>query len=316
MRYRIGVDLGGTNIKIGIVDEQGKIKCSSTIKTFAQNGMKITLARIWNEIEKLLKYNEIQNKEIYGIGMGVPGAVMDGRKVGFYANLPWQIGIDVAELMESITGKRVKLENDANVWALAESKYGAGKKFKNCIAITIGTGIGAGICIDQRILSGATGAGGEIGHIKLEREGKKCGCGQRGCFEAYASATGLLNETKSRLEQLKKEGKEHFFMTKEKMEAKDIFDSARNMDEFSLDLIEYEAEYLAQGLGNIINIINPDILILGGGISLAGEILLNPVKEKLKKYALPITLEKIKIEIAKMGNEAGIIGAASLIEIE
>ena len=316
MKYRIGIDLGGTNIKIGIIDEFGKIKSSTSIKTFAEDGMEKTFIRIWNKVKEILESSNLSVEMVVGIGMGVPGAVIENKEVGFYANLPWETGINVAEVMEKISGKRVKLDNDANVWALAESKYGAGKNYRTCVAVTIGTGIGAGICIEQKILSGATGAGGELGHIKVERDGKKCGCGQLGCFEAYASASGLVNEAKARLEQLQKSGKQHFFMKMDNLEAKEIFDSAKSKDKFSLELVDYEAEYLAQGLGNILNIINPDVLILGGGVALAGDVLLNPLKEKIKKFALPVVLKKMKIEVAQIGNESGIVGAASLIDVE
>ena len=157
------------------------------------------------------------------------------------------------------------------------------------------------------------GAGGEIGHMKLVKDGKLCGCGQKGCFEAYASATGLIREATSRLIV----NKQNLLYTMiegklDTLEAKDIFDAAKEGDKFSLDLVDYEAEYLAMGIGNILNIINPEKVVLGGGVAMAGDILMNPMKEKLKKYALPVTLKGIEIVQGMLGNEAGIKGAVGL----
>lgn len=314
MGYVAGVDLGGTNVKIGIVNEEGKVLKNKSIKTLSEEGMERCFTRIWETVKELLGELAVSPEELKGIGIGIPGPVINQRGIGFFANFPWEADEDVAGVMEKISGKPARLENDANVWALAEARYGAAKEAKSSVAITIGTGIGAGICLDGKILGGATGAGGELGHMKLERDGKLCGCGQKGCFEAYASATGLLREAKSRLAVNKNN---LLYKMKgndlDSLEAKDIFDAARAGDAFSLDLVEYEAEYLAYGIGSILNVINPEMVVLGGGVALAGDILLDKVKEKIKKYALPVAYEKVKLSTAKLGNEAGIIGAAALI---
>ncbi len=314
MAYIAGVDIGGTNTKIGIVNEEGKILVKKSIKTLSIEGTEITLTRIWNTIKELLESLEISEEELKGIGMGIPGPVMNKKVVGFFANFPWEKNLNVSQIFEKISGKITRLDNDVNVIALGEAKYGAGKGASSSVTIALGTGIGGGIYVDGNLISGFTGAGGEIGHMKLVKDGKLCGCGQKGCFEAYASATGIEREAISRLLV----DKTNLLYKKidgniEKLEAKDIFDAAKEGDKFSLDLVDYEAEYLAMGIGNILNIVNPEKVILGGGVALAGDILLDRVKEKLPKYALGVTLNNFEIVLGILGNDAGIKGAAALM---
>ncbi|WP_300331483.1 ROK family protein [Fusobacterium sp.] len=315
MKYTVGVDIGGTNTKIGIVDEEGKIIQKEIIKTLSIEGVENTLKRIWDKIQELVDKSKIDSTEVLGVGMGIPGPVKNKEIVGFFANFPWEKNINIAKLFKEISGKETKLENDVNVIALGEAKYGAGKGFLSSVTIAIGTGIGGGIFVDGKIISGFNGAGGEVGHMKLVKDGLLCGCGQKGCFEAYASATGIEREAISRLKVNKKNKLyEKLEGNIEKVEAKDIFDCAKEGDLFSIDIVDYEAEYLAMGIGNILNIINPEKIILAGGVSLAGDILLDRVKEKLKKYAMGVTLEEnFSIEIGILGNDAGIYGASALI---
>ncbi len=315
MKVTVGVDIGGTNTKIGIVNEEGKIVQKEIIKTLSMEGVERTLKRIWEKIKELLEESQIESTEVLGIGMGIPGPVKNKEVVGFFANFPWEKNINIAKLFKEISGKETKLENDVNVIALGEAKYGAGKGFSSSVTIAIGTGIGGGIFVDGKIISGFNGAGGEVGHMKLVKEGLLCGCGQKGCFEAYASATGIEREAISRLKVNKKNKLyEKLEGNIEKVEAKDVFDCAKEGDVFSLDIVDYEAEYLAMGIGNILNIVNPEKIILAGGVSLAGDILLDRVKDKLKKYAMGVVLEEsFSIEIGILGNDAGIYGASALI---
>ena len=313
MRYYAGVDLGGTNTKIGILDIDGNIFKSSIIKTFSDRGVDDTLNRIWETIRNLVQELDIDIKNLSGIGIGIPGPVKDQSIVKFFANFPWEKNINVKELMEKISGLETKLDNDVNIIAMGEAKYGAAKGSSSSVTIALGTGIGGGIYINGSLISGFSGAGGEIGHIKLEKDGKLCGCGQRGCFEAYASATGMIREAVSRLAVNKNNLLYELIDRKiDKLEAKDIFDAAKQGDSFSLDIIEYKTEYLAMGIGNILNILNPEVIVIGGGVALAGDILFNPLKEKLKKYVLPVALEDLKIVPGVLGNEAGIKGAVGL----
>ena len=313
MNYYAGVDLGGTNTKIGILNREGDILKSRIIKTLSAEGVDNTLERIWKTIQELAQELDINIKNIKGIGLGIPGPVLEQSIVAFFANFPWERNINIKEKLEKLTGIETKLDNDANIIALGEAKYGAAKGSKSSVTVALGTGIGGGIYIDGKLVSGAKGAGGEVGHMKIVKDGKLCGCGQRGCFETYVSATGLIREAVSRL-TVNKQNLLYKMIDGDlmKLEAKDIFDAAREGDAFSLDLVDYEAEYLALGIANILNIINPEVVVLGGGVALAGDILLNPMREKMVKYALPVTLEELQIVQGVLGNEAGIKGAVGL----
>ena len=313
MDYYVGIDLGGTNTKIGLLNIEGDILKSSIIKTLSSEGVDKTMERIWGVIQELAKEANINIKNVKGIGMGIPGPVEDQSIVAFFANFPWGTKVNVKEKLEKITGIETKLDNDANIIALGEAKYGAAKGSKSSVTVALGTGIGGGIYVNGMLVSGFKGAGGEIGHMKIVKDGRVCGCGQKGCFEAYASATGLIREAVSRLTV----NKQNLLYTMIEgniagLEAKDIFDAAKEGDAFSLDLVDYEAEYLAMGIANILNIINPETIVLGGGVALAGDILLDPLRKKLEKYALPVTLEDLKIVQGILGNEAGIKGAVGL----
>ena len=311
VKYVAGVDLGGTNTKIGIVDSEGHIIESTSIKTDSIRGIEDTFARIWKTIEELSEKNSVK---VDGIGIGIPGPVVNQSVVTFFANFPWEAGRNCSELMEGISGLPTRLDNDVNVIALGEARFGAGRGYGSSVTIALGTGVGGGIYVEGNLISGMSGAGGEIGHMKLVKGGKLCGCGQRGCFEAYASATGIIREATSRLLVNKTNVLyEMIGGDLSKLEAKDIFDAARKGDRFALDLVEYEAEYLAMGIGNILNIINPKAIILGGGVALAGDILLDPLREKLRKYAMEATLDGVEILQAELGNEGGVVGASALV---
>jgi len=313
MKYYAGVDLGGTNMKIGILNENGEILIKKTIKTLSNKGVEITLKRIWETIEKLMDQKKIKKEGMTGIGIGIPGPVIDRAVVVFLANFNWGCNINISKIMKKISGIPTKLENDANMIAIGENKFGAGKGSTNSITISLGTGIGGGIIVNSRLISGVNGASGEIGHMKLVKNGKLCGCGQRGCFEAYASATGIIKEAKLRLAV----DKNNLLYSSldddiEKLEVKNIFDCAKLGDKFSIGIVDYVGEYLAMGIGNLLNIMNPEIIILSGGVSLAGDILLETIESKLKEYAIPITIKDLKIKLGELGDEAGIKGSIGL----
>ncbi|MBC2856020.1 ROK family glucokinase [Cetobacterium sp. 2A] len=314
MRYFAGIDMGGTNSKIGIMNENGDILKTENIKTLSGEGVDKTLERIWEKVKEMMSSLNIEYKKLEGIGMGIPGPVIDQKIVGFFANFPWGNDIDISEKMEKISGVKTRLDNDVNVIALGEARYGSAKGYKSSVTIALGTGIGGGIYIDGRLLSGATGAGGEIGHMKIVKDGNLCGCGQKGCFETYASATGVIREATSRL-MVNKTNLLYEMIDGDisKLEAKHVFDAAKQGDKFSLDIVEYISEYLSMGIGNILNIINPDVIVLSGGVALAGDILLDRVKQKLPKYSLKVTLDNLDIVLGVLGNDAGIKGATALV---
>lgn len=313
MKHYIGIDLGGTNTKIGIVDIEGNIINSSIIKTNSHENADNTLTRIWEEAKRLVLEKKIPLFSVVGIGIGIPGPVKEQSIVGFFANFNWEKNMNLKEKMEKISGIETRVENDVNVIAQGEALFGAAVGKKSSITFAIGTGIGAGIYINGTLLSGINGVGGEVGHMKIARDGRKCGCGQNGCLEAYASASSLVRVAKERLKDFP-----NSLLIKsvdndlDKLEAKNIFDMAKLGDHLSIDLIDYESEYLALGIANLLNIINPECIVISGGISLAGDEILNPIKVKLEKYALPTALKDVELKIGTLGNEAGIKGAVAL----
>ena len=311
MNYYVGIDLGGTNTKIGVVDKEGNKIFTTTMKTESIDGHKESLDRIANILKENLKEYDIKLTDVGGVGIGVPGPVVKGRIVKFFANFPWPENLDLAAEFEERLGLKVKVDNDVNVITLGEMWKGAGKGHKNVLGIAVGTGIGGGIIIDGNLVSGKNGTAGEIGHSKVVKDGKLCGCGQKGCWEAYASATGLIREAQGRL-IVNKKNKLYEDTKGREVEAKDIFDAAKDGDEFSMDIVDYEVDYLALGISNLLNILDPEIIVMGGGVSLAGDFLLDKLRERLKKYALPSALEGLEIVEAELGNDAGILGAAHL----
>ena len=311
MNYYVGMDLGGTNTKIGLVDEAGNIIFTTIVKTDSKDGMEKTVERLSNILIEQIKGSNIDYNDVKGVGMGVPGPVANERIVKFWANFPWPREVDLAAEFEKNLNRKVKVDNDVNVITLGEMWKGGAQGDRNVLGLAIGTGIGGGVIADAKLVSGKNGAGGEVGHIKVKKEGKLCGCGQNGCWEAYASATGLVREANSRL-TVNKNNLLYERTQGREVEAKDIFDAAKEGDKFSISLVDYEAEYIALGIGNLLNILDPEIVVIGGGVALAGEILFDRINEKLTKYALPSTLEGLKIVPAELGNDAGIIGAAYL----
>mgnify|MGYP001322969720 FL=1 len=314
MNYFVGIDIGGTNVEIGILNAQGDILGKESIKTESKKGAEDTFNRIWNKTKELAEKLKIKVEDIEAIGLGIPGPVVNNSVVKIAANFSWNNDFPAKDLMEKVTGKPVKVGNDVKVIALGETLFGAGKGYKNSITIPIGTGIAAGIIIDGKILEGAGGAAGEFGHVVVNKEGYKCGCGLTGCLETYCSATGIVREGRRRLE-LDKNNTLYEVVggDLEKLEAKHIFDLAKKGDKFSEEIVDFFCEKLAEGVGMLLNIINPEIIIFTGGVARAGEIITDGVKKYLPKYALGMTMENLIFTFGKLEEEAGIKGAAALV---
>ena len=314
MNYFVGIDIGGTNVEIGILNAQGDILGKESIKTESKKGAEDTFNRIWNKTKELAEKLKIKVEDIEAIGFGIPGPVVNNSVVKIAANFSWNNDFPAKDLMEKVTGKPVKVGNDVKVIALGETLFGAGKGYKNSITIPIGTGIAAGIIIDGKILEGAGGAAGEFGHVVVNKEGYKCGCGLTGCLETYCSATGIVREGRRRLELDKNNALyEVIGGDLEKLEAKHIFDLAKKGDKFSSEIVDFFCEKLAEGVGMLLNIINPEIIIFTGGVARAGEIITDGVKKYLPKYALGMTMENLIFTFGKLEEEAGIKGAAALV---
>lgn len=314
MSYFVGVDIGGTNVEMGILNELGEILIKKSIKTDSKKGAEDTFGRIWTAISSLIAELGITKDDIKSIGMGIPGPVLNNSIVKIAANFSWGDNFPAKELMEKISGKPVKVGNDVKLIALGETLFGAGRGYKNSITIPIGTGIAAGIIINGAIVEGADGAAGEFGHVVVNKQGYKCGCGLTGCLETYCSATGIIREGKRRLA----ENKDNALYRRingsiDSLEARDIFDLAKAGDKFCMDIVDWFCEYMAEGIGMLLNILNPEIIIFSGGVARAGEILLDGVKKNLAKYALGMTMENLKFAFGELNEEAGIKGAAALV---
>lgn len=309
MKYLYGIDIGGTTVKMGLFQEDGILKEKWEIKTRTEENGKYILGDIADSVKENMKQNEISAENLSGIGVGVPGAVLNFSKVNECVNLGWG-SVDVAAQLSDAIGCPVRATNDANAAALGEIWMGAASDCKSAVMITLGTGVGGGIIVDGKIIDGSHGYGGEIGHMTVDPEDDRvCNCGKTGCLELYASATGIVYETKKALAQTEKESS---LRSMDTITAKDIFDAAKAGDEFAKDQVKALGQKLALASGNIALMVDPEVFVIGGGVSKAGQILLDAVEEYYKKYTFGKAQES-KFVLATLGNDAGIYGAASLM---
>jgi len=286
----IGIDLGGTKIAGVLAEPSGKILMDVQIPTEAQKGKVQVISNIKKAIHLLIQSKKIK---ISAIGLGAPGPILYEKGIVHEApNLPGWKRVKIKEILEKEYKVPVFVDNDANCAALAESCFGAGVEAKHFVYMTVSTGIGGGIIIDKKLYRGAIGSAGEFGHMIVDVNGPKCGCGKYGCLEALASGSALKKITG--------------------MDALSLELSARQGDKHSQAAIEKAAHYLALGLGNVINIMNPELIVIGGGLSNMKELLFNPLRQELKKYALKLPSQSVKIVRAKLGTKAGVLGAVAL----
>lgn len=308
-KYGFGIDVGGTTVKVGFFETSGALLDKWEIKTNTANGGEAILPDIAKTIEEKLSKEGISKDEVQGIGIGVPGPVLNASVVTRCVNLGWG-EIDVAGTLSKITGLPVKVGNDANVAALGEMWQGGAKGSSNVVMVTLGTGVGGGIIVDGRIVAGANGAGGEIGHLNVcEDEHEACNCGQHGCLEQYASATGVVRMAKRKLAKISEETGLHKY---DDLTAKDVFDEAKAGDKVALEIVDEVCEILGKTLGKIACVVNPEVFVIGGGVSKAGQILIDTVK----KYYVPNTFTSCKdarFELASLGNDAGMYGCMCLM---
>lgn len=311
--YYIGIDLGGTNIAVGVVTGDGKILCKTSVPTLAERPFDEIFADMADCIRGLLSDNGIEESEISSIGIGTPGCIDTKNGILLFAgNFKYGKNVNYRKEMEKHFSVPVYVGNDANAAALGEVLAGAAKGVKNAIMITLGTGIGGGIIIDGRIYEGHLSAAGELGHIVLVHGGVPCTCGRAGCWESYASVTALIRQTKDAMlsdpESIMNE------TPLEKVTGRTAFDAARKGDRTALSVVEQYEEYIAEGLADMINIFSPEILIVGGGICKEGDYLLDPIRKKLadRVFGGGGILPDRRIVAARLGNDAGLIGAALL----
>lgn len=316
-RVNIGVDIGGMSLKAGLVNKEGKILYKETIKTDVNKGDKYFLECLHTLIANLIKYAKNNSLEVNGIGLGVPGIVNNDLKTMEYApNLKIE-NLSLKDVLKDFN-LPFSLSNDANCAALAEQKFGVAKGYKNVILLTLGTGVGGGIVIDNNLFEGTSGQGAELGHMVIRLNGRKCGCGRKGCFEAYASASALLRLTK---EEMKKNPHslmwEYADFNLNNVNGLTSFECAKKGDLSANNVVNKYVYYLGEGILNFCNIFRPEAVVLGGGVSNQKEFLISKVKKYLEAnhYGFKKT-RSVDVLIASLGNDAGIIGAASLISVE
>lgn len=306
-KYVFGVDLGGTTVKIGLLSTSGEKVEVWEIPTRTEQNGKYILGDIAKSIRSKMEEKNITDSDVMGVGIGAPGPVDSNGVIYNAVNLGWG-KFNLEEELHSIVKLPVKAGNDANVAAYGEAWKGGGKGYRNMLLATLGTGVGGGIIVDGKILNGATGAGGEIGHIHIEdAEEDNCGCGNHGCFEQYASATGAVRVAKRVLEASDADSK----LRHMDFECKDIFDLAKEGDEVAVEATKKYGDYLGRGLAAVASTINPEIIVLGGGVSKCGEMLFDLLKPSYEKYVFP-GCKDVKFALAELGNDAGIFGAAKM----
>ncbi|MCR4739099.1 MAG: ROK family glucokinase [Lachnospiraceae bacterium] len=308
MGYCFGVDIGGTTVKLGLFDTQGELLEKWEIPTRTENNGEAIIPDIAETIKAKISEKSIDIKDVTGVGMGAPGPINKDGVVHRAANLGWGI-INIAKQLSDLLNVPVEAGNDANVAALGEMWKGGGKGYKDMVLITLGTGVGGGIITDGKILTGSMGAGGEIGHIHVEDdEDDTCGCGNKGCLEQYASATGIVRLAKRKLAST---GEDSMLRNGE-VSAKSIFDAVKAGDRLADEIAEEFGVYLGKGLAAIACVTNPEIFVIGGGVSKAGEILFKYIEEPYKKYVFHSNRD-VKFALATLGNDAGIYGAVKLV---
>lgn len=313
MAQRIGIDVGGTNVKIALVSDKGKIIYSNSIPTRAEMGYEHTINSMKDAVNDLLKETKMKPSDIEGMGFGFPGQI-DCQKgvVRLAPNIPGWVNIPISNIMEKEFGIPTRVDNDVRTATLGELNYGAGVGCENLVCITVGTGIGSGLVINGKLVRGANNAAGELGHIKLNMQGGPlCGCGDRGCLEAYASGPSIV----AMAEEYIKGGKSTKYreLANPDITPYIVAVAAKEGDPVARQIFRVMGEYIGMGLVSVVNLLNPEKIIIGGGVADAGDILFDPIKETISKRAMTIQKE-VEIVPAQLGNTAGVIGASLLIK--
>ena len=304
MKYGFGVDIGGTTIKIGLFSVEGDLIEKWEIPTNKAENGKYILTEIADFIHRTIEEKNIDKTDVLGVGLGVPGPVNKNGVVNGCVNLGWN-AFNVEKEFNEISGFSVKVGNDANVAALGEMWQGAGKGYQDVLMVTLGTGVGGGCVLDGKIVSGIHGAGGEIGHMPVkDDEPIACNCGNHGCLEQYVSATGIVTQAKKVLDQ---DARSSSLRNYECLEAKHVYDEAENGDVVANEIVDSTCKILAKALAQICSVIDPEIIVIGGGVSKAGDILTSRITQSFKKYVFNACAQT-PIVLAKLENDAGMYG--------
>lgn len=300
-RFVIGIDVGGTNVKLGLVTKEGRIKAKSNLstKTYRRSPQKLIRA-ISDAVNGLLKANRLSKKNILGIGVGLPGLINPKKGlVIFLPNIPGWRNIPLKKILQKHLGIPVFIDNDLKLITLGEWKYGAGRGEKNLVCMTLGTGIGSGLVFNNRLYRGAGFAAGELGHVPLNEDGPRCNCGGWGCFERYVGNRYLLERLK--------------VMFKRPMAIEEAFLLANRGDKRAIQFFKETAEHIGNGLISVVNLLNPRLIVIGGGVSNNQKFLFKTIDRVIKKRAMSVPAKMVKIKRAQLGDVAGIVGASVLV---
>ena len=306
MKYVFGVDIGGTTVKIGLFDVEGNVLDKWEIPTRTENDGEEILPDVADSIREKMK--QMDKEAIAGVGVGAPGPIDASGVVHLAVNLGWKT-FNVKETLEALINLPVRAGNDANVAALGEMWMGGGKGYKDLVVVTLGTGVGGGIIVDGKMISGSTGAAGEIGHIHVDdAETDVCNCGNRGCLEQFASATGITRLANKKLASTDMDS----VLRGGEVSAKTVFDAVKARDPLAMEVAEQFGKYLGDALAAVAGVVNPEAFVIGGGVSKAGEVLIDYIRPHYEKNVFHGCRE-VKFALATLGNDAGIYGAAKLV---
>lgn len=310
-KYCVGVDVGGTTVKLGLFQTDGKLIFKWEIPTRKEDSGKYILEDVSVAVREVLRERQIHLEQVVGVGLGVPGPVLPDGQVERCVNLGWHNVNPQSQLSSFLDGILVKSGNDANVAALGEMWQGGGMGFTDIIMVTLGTGVGGGVIIDEKIVAGKHGLGGEIGHIHIrDEETEKCNCGGIGCVEQIGSATGIAREARRKMAASDEPSSMRAFG--DAVTAKDVLDEAKKGDKMALEVVETVGRYLGMTLAQLAMTVDPQMFVIGGGVSKAGQFLIDVVQKHYDHFT-PISKYKAKLGLATLGNDAGIYGAARLL---
>ncbi len=314
-KYNIGVDIGGTNVKIALVDQKGAIVYSNSVPTRAEMGYEYTVKNIKETIYTSMKESDITIDSIGGIGFGLPGQInSEAGVVRLLPNIPGWVNVPLGQIIEDEFKVKCKIDNDVRVATLGEFTYGAGQGCKNLVCITVGTGVGSGIIVNGQLVRGASMSAGEIGHMILQaHEGPICGCGNTGCLEAFASGPSIVQLAKEYLSGGKSAKFEELANGRE-ITPFMVYEAAMQGDAVAKRIFAIVGEWLGIALTSVVNLLNPEKIIIGGGVSQAGNFLIDPIRQTINERAIKVSADAVEVVTAKLGERAGVIGASLLID--
>jgi glucokinase len=315
--YTIGIDLGGTNIKGGICDEHGTLLMRHSIETQAERGTEHVIGRMAALVDELIRKANLSKNQIAGVGVGAPGPMSHAKGIIYSApNLPGFVHVPLRDRFAALTGLRVVLENDANAAAFGEFTVGAGKDVQTLVMLTLGTGIGGGVVLDGKLWRGSFDNAGEVGHTVIVPGGRACPCGQHGCLERYASANAVAERLAEAVQAGENSSLKSKVVSGEDFDARDVLAALDGGDALAARTWDETCYYLALGIVNLRHVVNPELVVLAGGLINAGPRLLNPVQAHFGRQSWKIAPDAPRIALATLGTDAGTVGAATLARVE